>query len=158
MRTFITLLSFIVFFNCTTEAQKKKAPTYKIVKTKAQWKASLTEMQYYVLREEGTERAYSSPLNNNKKVGTYVCAACKTPLYASKYKYDSHSGWPAFDRAIKNNVALDVDYKIGVARAELKCATCGGHLGHAFNDGPRETTGERHCINGAALEFIPKRN
>ena len=87
--------------------------------------------------------------------GTYVCAACKTPLYKSKYKYDSGSGWPSFDRAIKKNVELDVDYKIGYARTELKCNTCGGHLGHSFDDGPKNTTGKRHCINGAALEFIP---
>ena len=93
----------------------------------------------------------------NYKKGVYVCAACKTPLYKSEHKYDSRSGWPSFDRAIKKNVELDVDYKIGYARTELKCNTCGGHLGHSFNDGPRETTGERHCINGAALEFIPSK-
>jgi len=85
-----------------------------------------------------------------------VCAACKTPLYLSKFKYDSGSGWPSFDRAIKKNVELDVDYEIGFARTELKCNTCGGHIGHSFEDGPKETTGLRHCINGAALLFIPK--
>ena len=136
-------------------AQNKK--TYRVLKTNTQWKTLLTPLQYYVLREAGTERQNSSPLNKNYKKGVYVCAACKTPLYKSAHKYDSGSGWPAFDRAIKKNIELDVDYKIGYARTELKCNTCGGHLGHAFNDGPVETTGERHCINGAALQFIPKK-
>ena len=115
-------------------------------------------MQYYVLRQAGTERPFTSPLNKNYKSGTYICAACKTPLYKSEHKFDSGTGWPSFDRAIFNSVELDVDYKIGYARTELKCNTCGGHLGHSFKDGPRETTGERHCINGVALEFIPKKN
>jgi peptide-methionine (R)-S-oxide reductase len=112
-------------------------------------------MAYYVLRKSGTERPYTGPLNDNKKAGTYVCAGCQTPLYESQYKYDSKSGWPSFDRGIDSNLEYDVDYKIGYPRTELKCNNCGGHLGHAFNDGPRETTGMRHCINSAALNFIP---
>ena len=114
-------------------------------------------MQFYILRKAGTERAFTSQLNKNYSVGVYVCAACKTPLYESKYKYDSGSGWPSFDRAITKAIEFDVDYKIGYARTELKCNTCGGHLGHSFEDGPKETTGIRHCINGAALEFIPEK-
>ncbi|MDO6744136.1 peptide-methionine (R)-S-oxide reductase MsrB [Tenacibaculum soleae] len=151
------ILTFILtLFICfTANTQNKK--TYRVLKTNTQWKTLLTPLQYYVLREAGTERQNSSPLNKNYKKGVYVCAACKTPLYKSAHKYDSGSGWPAFDRAIKKNIELDVDYKIGYARTELKCNTCGGHLGHAFNDGPVETTGERHCINGAALQFIPKK-
>lgn len=147
----------VVFLaNCSSKAQNvsKKNKKYKVSKTNAQWKKELTELQYYVLREAGTERAFSSPYNKNYKLGVFVCAACKTPLYNSKHKYDSGSGWPSFDRAISNNVELDIDYKIGVARTELKCNTCGGHLGHSFDDGPSKTTGKRHCINGAALEFI----
>ena len=116
----------------------------------------MTNKQYYILRKAGTERPYSSPINKNYNAGVFVCAACKTPLYESEYKFDSKSGWPSFDRAIKENVELDVDYKVGYARTELKCNTCGGHLGHSFNDGPKKTTGKRHCINGDALEFIPK--
>ncbi len=147
-----------LFFSCTTNAQQKKTSTkkYKITKTETEWRNILSTEQYNVLRESGTERAFTHPFNYNKAIGTYVCAACKTPLYESKYKYDSKSGWPSFDRAIKENVELNVDYEIGYARTELKCITCGGHLGHSFEDGPRETTGARHCINGAALKFIPK--
>lgn len=155
MQRFI-LLIIISFTICTTAVSQEKKK-YRVSKSNTEWKKLLSPKQYYVLREAGTERQNSSPLNNNKKKGVYVCAACKTPLYKSVHKYDSGSGWPSFDRAIKKNVELDVDYKIGYARTELKCNTCGGHLGHAFNDGPRETTGERHCINGAALDFIPKK-
>lgn len=147
----------IAVVSCNGVAQEKKGKSkkvYKVSKTNEQWKALLNPMQYYVLREAGTERPFTSPLNKNYKTGTYVCAACKTPLYQSEHKYDSGSGWPSFDRAIVNAVELDVDYKIGYARTELKCNTCGGHLGHSFKDGPKETTGERHCINGVALEFV----
>ena len=155
MKKIVFALILITLVNYSGNAQNKKI--YKVSKTNTTWKSLLTPIQYYVLREAGTERQNSSSLNKNYKKGTYVCAACKTPLYKSEHKYESGSGWPAFDRAIKKNVKLDVDYKIGYARTELKCNTCGGHLGHAFNDGPRETTGKRHCINGAALDFIPKK-
>ena len=140
----------------------KKAPEkstekteYAVVKTDAEWQEILTPLSYRVLRKAATERAWSGPLNNNKKEGTYVCAGCKSPLYYSKDKYDSGSGWPSFDRGNDENLEFDVDYKIGYARTELKCGVCGGHLGHMFNDGPRATTGKRHCINSAALAFIP---
>lgn len=156
----LLLILLISILGCTTQAQenkevKKKA--YKVSKTNKEWKDLLSPMQYYVLRQAGTERPFTSPLNKNYKEGTYVCAACDTPLYESKHKFDSGTGWPSFDRAILNSVELDVDYKIGYARTELKCNTCGGHLGHSFKDGPRETTGERHCINGVALKFVPKK-
>ena len=149
-----------IFYSCTANGQQKKASatTYKVVKTDTEWKNLLSPAQYDVLRKAGTERPFTHSFNTNKAVGTYVCAACKTPLYKSKHKYDSGSGWPSFDRAITKNVELDVDYEIGYARTELKCNTCGGHLGHSFEDGPRETTGIRHCINGAALKFIPKKD
>lgn len=158
MKKILSLLVLGVLFSCSGVAQKKEkkeTKVYKVTKTDAEWKQQLTSMQYYVLREAGTERAFTSNLNGNKKSGTYVCAACETPLYKSDHKFDSGTGWPSFDRAIGNSVELDVDYKIGYARTELKCATCGGHLGHSFPDGPRETTGERHCINGVALKFKP---
>lgn len=156
MKNIFFLLIVLVLLSCSTTAQNssKEKKTYKIEKTTIEWKKQLTPLQFYVLREAGTERAFSSVLNKNEKPGTYVCAACKTPLYKSEHKYDSKSGWPSFDRAVKNNVELAVDYKIGYARTELKCNTCGGHLGHSFDDGPIKTTGKRHCINGAALEFI----
>jgi peptide-methionine (R)-S-oxide reductase len=155
MRKLVVLFLLAITVSTTVNAQNKKK--YAVNKTNSEWKKLLTPKQYYVLREAGTERPNSSPLNYNKKKGVYVCAACKTPLYKSENKYDSGSGWPSFDRAIKGNVELDTDYKLGYARTELKCNTCGGHLGHSFNDGPKETTGKRHCINGVALEFIPKK-
>ncbi|NVK53760.1 MAG: peptide-methionine (R)-S-oxide reductase MsrB [Flavobacteriaceae bacterium] len=156
MRKIIILTLIATLTSYTIQAQKKSTTKkYKVTKTETEWKNILTKEQYYILREAGTEKPFSHPYNNIKKAGTYVCAACKTPLYLSKNKYNSGSGWPSFDRAIKENVELDVDYKIGYARTELKCNTCGGHLGHSFNDGPKETTGVRHCINGGALEFIP---
>ena len=159
MKNLIPFLYLIFLISCSGSAQKNKKKVdkiYTIMKTEVEWKKQLSSMQYYVLREAGTERSFTSPLNNNKENGLYVCAACNTPLYDSNYKFDSGTGWPSFDRAISNNVELDVDYKIGYARTELKCATCGGHLGHSFNDGPKNTTGERHCINGVALKFVKK--
>ena len=159
MKNLIPFLYLIFLISCSGSAQKNKKKVdkiYTIMKTEVEWKKQLSSMQYYVLREAGTERSFTSPLNNNKENGLYVCAACNTPLYDSNYKFDSGTGWPSFDRAISNNVELDVDYKIGYARTELKCATCGGHLGHSFKDGPKNTTGERHCINGVALKFVKK--
>ena len=158
MKKILSILVLVLLVSCNGKAQttSKEKKTYKIVKSDVQWKKELTKLQYNVLREAGTERAFSSAFNKNKKTGVYVCAACKTALYESKHKYDSGSGWPSFDRPIKGNVELDVDYKIGYARTELKCNTCGSHLGHSFDDGPK-TTGKRHCINGVALEFIPEK-
>ncbi len=154
MKKLVSIIILSLITSITAHSQKKK---YKIEKSESEWKKTLSNEAYYVLRESGTERAFTSPFNNLKLAGTYVCVACKTPLYRSEHKYDSRSGWPSFDREIAGNVEKDVDYKIGYARTELKCNSCGGHLGHAFNDGPRETTGMRHCINGVALEFVPKK-
>ena len=153
-KNLIPFLLALCFYSCKSEAQKKE--TFKINKTESEWKSQLTDMQFFILRNEGTERAFSSPLDKNFSSGTYVCAACGTPLFKSEHKFNSGSGWPSFDREIEGNVAFSLDYKIGIARSEEHCATCGGHLGHVFNDGPRNTTGMRHCINGAALKFIPK--
>jgi len=159
MKKITSLFLFIMIISCSGNAQETKkeaVKSFKIQKTETEWKKLLSPQQYYVLREAGTEKPFSSPLNKNYKKGTFVCAACKAPLYRSEHKFDSGTGWPSFDRPIEGNVALDVDYKIGYARTELKCNSCGGHLGHSFNDGPKKTTGKRHCINGVALEFIEK--
>ena len=160
MRTLIALACCLFLFNCRGISQKKedrpkKNESFTITKTEAEWRKQLDPLQYYVLREAGTERAFTSPLLDNKQKGTYVCAGCSTPLFKSEHKFRSGTGWPSFDREIKGNVAYDVDYKIGYKRVEEHCATCGGHLGHVFEDGPQATTGLRHCINGAALEFVP---
>jgi peptide-methionine (R)-S-oxide reductase len=146
----------LLMFNCKGNSQKPAKKEYPVSKTETEWKAQLTDEEYYVLRQAGTERAFTSPLNKNYKSGIYVCKACETPLFMSEHKYDSGSGWPSFDREIKNNVDFSKDFNLGYARSEEHCATCGSHLGHVFNDGPKETTGKRHCINGVALKFIPK--
>lgn len=157
LSTLLVLSSML--FSCNSPAQKNKESkkeTFEITKTDAEWKAQLSPEAYQVLRHEGTERAFSSDLNDNHKKGTYVCAGCGTPVFKSKHKFDSGTGWPSFDRAIEGNVAYSTDNKLGYTRTEEHCATCGGHLGHVFNDGPDETTGKRHCINGVALKFIPE--
>lgn len=160
MRKIASLLILILMVSCAGNAQnssKEEKKNYEVVKTDAEWQALLSPLAYNVLREAGTERPFTNEFKEIKKSGTFVCAACETPLYKSEHKFDSGTGWPSFDRAVKGNVELDVDYKIGYARTELKCNTCGGHLGHSFDDGPQETTGKRHCINGVALKFVPEK-
>lgn len=117
-------------------------------------RAELAPDQYRVLREHGTERPGTSPLNAEKRVGVFDCAGCGTPVYTSETKYESGSGWPSFFAPIPGAVATTVDRSLGMTRTEVHCATCGGHLGHVFDDGPRPT-GQRHCINGVALAFKP---
>ena len=145
---------FSHFLSCQSEIKSKK--TYNVNKTDKEWKKELTYLEYYVLRKEGTEPAFSSSYNKLYKQGTYVCSACDNPLFESENKFDSGTGWPSFDKEIKGNVGFSRDYNLGYLRTEEHCNNCGGHLGHMFNDGPKLTTGERHCINGAALKFIPK--
>ncbi|MCY3999063.1 MAG: peptide-methionine (R)-S-oxide reductase MsrB [Flavobacteriaceae bacterium] len=142
--------------NAQKQKSHKKESFYPISKTEVQWKAQLTPEAYDVLRRAGTERPFTGKYNDHKGEGTYHCAGCQAALYHSKHKFDSGTGWPSFDRGIEENLELGEDYLLGYRRVELKCSQCGGHLGHLFNDGPRETTGMRHCINSAALEFIPK--
>lgn len=154
-KKFLLFCFFFSLMSCKSEAQKKS--DFKIKKSDAEWKLQLTELEYYVMRREGTEPAFSSPLDKNFSPGTYLCRGCETPLFLSSHKFDSGSGWPSFDREIQGNVAFSVDYNIGIARTEEHCASCGAHLGHVFNDGPKKTTGKRHCINGSALKFIPKK-
>lgn len=159
MKKILSVIIIAFCFSCNSTAQKndsKQKETFKVSKTEDQWKAELTDLEYYVLREAGTEPAFSSELNKNYKKGTYVCAGCQTPLFKSEHKFDSGTGWPSFDRELKDNVAYTKEGASSFYGMEEHCATCGGHLGHVFNDGPRDTTGKRHCINGAAIDFIPE--
>jgi peptide-methionine (R)-S-oxide reductase len=118
------------------------------------WKSLLSVPQYQVLREEGTEHAFTSPLNNEKRDGVFVCAGCSLPLFTSRMKYDSGTGWPSFFTSIPDHLAFKKDYKIVVERDEYHCVRCGGHQGHVFDDGPQPTR-KRWCNNGVALRFIP---
>ncbi|MEZ5887567.1 MAG: peptide-methionine (R)-S-oxide reductase MsrB [Paracoccaceae bacterium] len=128
--------------------------TFEVTKTEAEWRAILTPAQYAVLREEDTERAGSSPLNNEHRKGTFFCAGCDLPLYSSDAKYDSGTGWPSFYEPLPNAVATKADWGLLGRRTEVHCRRCGGHLGHVFDDGP-EPTGKRYCMNGLALVFRP---
>lgn len=163
-------LLFIGMIACKTNSQSKegvKVPARtemildlddldlnKIEKSKSEWKSQLTEQEYYVLREKGTERAFTGDLLEIKDDGVYVCAACQLPLFSSDTKYKSGTGWPSYYRPIKNEYILeDTDYILGYPRTEVMCARCEGHLGHVFKDGP-EPTGLRYCINSVSLDFV----
>ncbi len=125
----------------------------KLQKPKSEWAQQLAPARFDVLFEEATERPFTSPLNDEKRAGTFVCAACNLPLFSSAAKFDSGTGWPSFTASIKGHVDTKRDYKLLFLRTEYHCARCGGHQGHLFNDGPRPT-GQRWCNNGLALQFI----
>ncbi|MGB7405489.1 MAG: peptide-methionine (R)-S-oxide reductase MsrB [Pacificimonas sp.] len=131
-----------------------KGTDYEIEKTEAEWRAELTDEQFAVLRKEATEPPGSSPLNAEKRDGTFLCAGCDAELFPSDTKYESGSGWPSFYAPVEGQVETKTDYKMIVPRTEVHCARCGGHLGHVFDDGPAPT-GKRFCMNGAALSFAP---
>jgi peptide-methionine (R)-S-oxide reductase len=135
----------------TTTASKP----FEITKTPEEWRKILTPEQFYVLRQEGTERAFTSPLDKTYAAGTYDCAGCDLALFSSDTKFHSGTGWPSFFKPLDNAVSTTTDTSFFMTRTEVHCRRCGGHLGHVFNDGP-PPTGLRYCMNGVALKFIPK--
>jgi peptide-methionine (R)-S-oxide reductase len=158
--TLISLFLVLVFSSCKGQEPKANATDFtnvqqqeKVVKSAETWKAELSEMQYYVLREKGTERAFSGEYHDHKEKGTYHCAGCNYPLFSSDTKFDSGTGWPSYYAPLsEERIAELTDSSYGMRRTEVLCARCGGHLGHVFEDGP-QPTGLRYCINSAALVF-----
>lgn len=128
-------------------------PKQKLDKSNDEWRELITPEQYSVLFEEATERPYSHELNDQKRIGTFLCAACQLPLFSSEAKFESRTGWPSFTQAIEGNIEIKRDFKLILPRSEYHCRRCGGHQGHVFNDGP-QPTGQRWCNNGLALQFI----
>ena len=128
---------------------------FEVEMTDAQWKAKLTPQAYEVLRHEGTEAPFTSPLNSEHRNGTFSCAGCALAAFSSETKFDSHTGWPSFWQPLPNAVQKQTDTSLGMTRDEIHCRRCGGHLGHVFDDGP-PPTGLRYCMNGVALRFTPQ--
>jgi peptide-methionine (R)-S-oxide reductase len=128
--------------------------TFPVQKTDDEWRRQLTDDQYSVLRRHSTERPFSSPLDREKRRGTFACAGCAQPLFSSTTKFDSGTGWPSFFQPLPNAIGTSVDRALFMVRTEVHCARCGGHLGHVFEDGPRPT-GLRYCMNGDAMTFVP---
>jgi len=157
----------LLLMYCSSNAQqgnpkstttKKDTMSTELPKTEGEWKKKLSDEQYYVLREKGTERPFTGKFYLHKDKGVYTCAACGNELFTSDMKFDSHCCWPSFDREIKGGkIRTEVDSSHGMIRSEIMCAKCGGHLGHLFNDGPTET-GIRYCVNSLSLEFAPEKN
>ena len=130
------------------------AASFEITRSEAEWRKMLSAEQFNVLRQHGTERPWTSPLNKESRRGTYVCAGCELPLFKSDTKFDSGTGWPSFWTPIEGAIGTTVDTSFLMRRTEMHCRRCGGHLGHVFDDGPKPT-GLRYCINGVSLKFIP---
>jgi peptide-methionine (R)-S-oxide reductase len=165
MKRILFLLVTVLLISCQSTAQKNNSEkstsqkemaqkTKKVVKTEAEWKQQLTPQQYYVLRQKGTDRPGNGGYTNFFEKGTYVCAACGAQLFKSDSKYESHCGWPSFDDALPGTVEFTKDTSLGMIRTEITCTSCGGHLGHIFDDGPKETTGKRYCVNTSSIKFV----
>jgi peptide-methionine (R)-S-oxide reductase len=132
-----------------------KNKKYPIEKSEKNWKAELSPEEFKILREKGTEYPFTGQYNDHYEEGTYLCKGCGTPLYKSENKFDSHCGWPSYDKSIEGALEMIPDHSAGWVRTEIVCANCGGHQGHVFNDGPTKT-GLRYCVNSASINFIKK--
>lgn len=159
-RVFLGALALVPLGSCASRAaepSKRTARRFKVEKTDDEWRKILTPQQYEVLRNKGTERAFTGASWNEHRKGTFRCAGCATPLFSSEAKFESGTGWPSFWQPISATAVVeDRDVSHGMVRTEVLCATCGGHLGHVFDDGPRPT-GLRYCMNSAALAFEPQK-
>lgn len=158
IKVYFSILVSLSLLSCNINSAQEKQNKNKVVKTDSEWKKELSSLEYFVLREKGTERAFSGKYDKHYKKGIYYCKACDTPLFKSENKFNSGTGWPSFDSSIQSNVGYDTDYDLGISRKEIHCNTCDGHLGHVFNDGPVETTGKRYCVNSVSLKFKEKKN
>jgi peptide-methionine (R)-S-oxide reductase len=146
------LAGIALTFGCGGPADARKGK-FAVTKTDAEWRKQLSPAAYKVLRQEDTERPYTSPLDKEKRKGTFVCKGCDQRLFSSAHKFDSGTGWPSFWQPLASGIGKSTDYKLGYARTEVHCARCGGHLGHVFDDGPKPT-GKRYCMNGVAMKFV----
>jgi len=156
------LLTFFIFtlvissYHSNAQKTNKKMTKNKdkVIKTDAEWKATLSDQEYYVLRQKGTDRPGNEGYTQHFEKGTYVCRACNAQLFESGSKYESHCGWPSFDDAIEGTIDFTKDTTVGMIRTEITCTKCDGHLGHIFDDGPKETTGKRYCVNTSSIKFV----
>lgn len=152
-RTMLTSGLAVAAFGFGTLQMNAASGNFEFSLTDAEWKAKLTAKQYNVMRREGTERPFSSPLDKNYAAGTYHCRGCDLPVYPSKTKFDSGTGWPSFWQALPGAIGTKSDDTLFTRRTEVHCRRCGSHFGHIFNDGPAPT-GKRHCLNGVSLKFV----
>ncbi len=152
-KTSIILALSLAVMACQGQEKETMSKAPKVAKTEADWKKQLTPEQYYILREKGTERPHSGKYDMFFEDGVYRCSACNAALFKSDSKFDAHCGWPSFDQAISDSAIVEKsDMSHGMVRTEIMCGSCGGHLGHVFNDGPTQT-GLRYCVNSVSLEF-----
>ncbi len=152
---FLILILVLLFaYNSHSQEKNKNSMIKKVTKTENEWKKTLNAQQYFVLRQKGTDAPSEKGYTLHFEKGTYHCAACNLQLFESNSKFESHCGWPSFDDAIEGTVKYVLDKTHNMTRTEIICASCNGHLGHIFNDGPQETTGKRYCVNTTSITFV----